>query len=333
MTSASDIFDSVHYERVRLSHLEAATLPSWCYTSEEFFQREVERIFTRTWNFVGREDEVPNPGDYFTLAMFGESVIVVRDDSGHVRAFVNTCRHRGTRLLDGKGHCRNIICPYHAWTYALNGTLIGMSGMEKTLAFEKSENGLLPVRLESWAGFMFVNFSQTTQSLLVHLGDLPHKFASYNFANMICVRRKEYDLRCNWKLYLENAMEDYHTPMVHKTSIGLQETTREETTGQWDAIHMESDSTIAVLPEDNSPFPHIPGLRGHPATGTYFTAVYPSTFFGTTQDCMWWLQQLVQGPDHTKVIVGSCFPRDTVARSDFEHEVHKYYRRWDKSIP
>lgn len=333
MAAVENLFDPQHYENVRLPHLEASTLLPWCYTSQDFYQREVERIFVKTWNFVGREDEIPNPGDYFTLEMFGESVIFIRNESGQVRAFANTCRHRGTRLLEGKGNCRTIICPYHAWTYSLNGNLVGMRGMEKTLNFDKSDNGLLPIRLKTWEGFMFINFSEMGESLMDYLGDLPEKFASYNFSDMVCVRRKEYDLACNWKLYIENAMEDYHTPMVHKTSIGLQETTREETRGQWDAIHMESDSTIAVLPEDHSPFPHIPGLRGRPASGTYFTVIYPSTFFATTQDCMWWLQQLVQGPASTKVIVGSCFPKGTVARPDFQEEVKKYYHRWDKSIP
>ena len=96
---------------------------------------------------------------------------------------------------------------------------------------------------------------------------------------------------------------------------------------------MESDSTIAVLPGEEPPFAHVPTLRGKAASGTYFTVIYPSTFFATTQDCMWWLQQLPDGPARTRVVVGSCFPRSTVARPDFEEQVEKYYRRWDKSLP
>ena len=118
MAAVENLFDPQHYENVRLPHLEASTLLPWCYTSQDFYQREVERIFVKTWNFVGREDEIPNPGDYFTLEMFGESVIFIRNESGQVRAFANTCRHRGTCLLEGKGNCRTIICPYHAWTYS-----------------------------------------------------------------------------------------------------------------------------------------------------------------------------------------------------------------------
>ena len=333
MPAATNIFDPGQYAQVRLPFLEASTLPPWCYTSEEFYQREVDRIFRRSWNFVGREDQIPHPGDYFTLEMFGESFIFIRDRAGSIHAFANTCRHRGCRLLAGEGNRSSIICPYHAWTYGPNGDLIGMRGMEKTAHFDAADYGLIPLRLESWAGFLFLNLDETAGPLQDYLGDLPEQFSSYEFSDMVCVRRKEYDLACNWKLYIENAMEDYHTAMVHNASIGDQETAPENTVGQWDSIHMESDSTIAVLPGEEPPFAHIPSLRGKAASGTYFTVIYPSTFFATTQDCMWWLQQLPDGPARTRVVVGSCFPRSTVARPDFEEQVEKYYRRWDKSLP
>ena len=120
---------------------------------------------------------------------------------------------------------------------------------------------------------------------------------------------------------------------MHKSSIGLQETDLIPTVGEWDSIHMESEATIAVLPEDTTPFPHVEGLRGRPASGTSFTVLYPTTFFGTTQDCMWWLQTIPNGPRKCRVIQGSCFPSSTVARRDFADHVGKYYKRWDKSIP
>ncbi len=333
MSVQSHIFDPRHYTQVRRPHLEAETLPPWCYTSAEFYQREIDRMFRTCWNFVGREDEIPEAGSYLTLEMFGEPVILIRDGDGEVRAFANTCRHRGTRLLRGSGTCRAIICPYHAWTYSLKGDLVGIPGMEETAGFRQADYGLKPLRLETWDGFMFVSFSHAAPPLREYLGDLPEKFAPYRFSEMICVRRKEYDLACNWKLYLENAMEDYHTPMVHRGSIGNQICVREDTRGQWDAIHMASERSAAVLPEDRSTLPHIPQLSGRPAWGTYFTVLYPGTFFATTQDCMWWLQQLPCGPHRTRVVVGSCFPRETVARDDFEREVQKYYHRWDTSLP
>jgi choline monooxygenase len=335
MTVTPSIFDPLLYSRVRQSVLAAEGLPPWCYTSREFYDREVERIFRREWNFLGRADEIARPGDFKVFDLVGESVIVLRDQAGNLRAFANTCRHRGTRLLDGAGSCKSIACPYHAWVYALDGRLIASLGMEETLGFEAADHGLLPVRLEDWAGFLFVNFADCGGTLAGHLGDLPERFAAYNFADMICVRRKEYDLACNWKLYLENAMEDYHTPTVHRKSIGLQKSLLEEAgSGAWDAIFMPAPRTIAVLPEDIADaFPPIVGLSGKPAGGTFFAVIYPCTFFATTQDCMWWLQEFPLGPGRTKVVIGSCFPRATAARPDFADKVAKYYRRWDKALP
>ncbi len=333
MAAVQDMFDPVHYEKVRLPYLEAETLPTWCYTSQEFYDREIDRIFKRCWNFVGRLDEIASPGDYRVIDLFGDSLILVRDKSGEVGAFANTCRHRGTRLLTGDGNCRAITCPYHGWAFSLAGDLVATPGMEKTVGFDRKDYGLAPVRLETWAGFMFVNLDAAAGSLADYLGDLPEQFASYNFDDMVCVRRTTYDLACNWKIFLENAMEDYHTPVVHKASIGKQVTTRVETTGAWDAIHMAADRTCAILPEETTTFPHIATLSGPPARGTHFTAVYPCTFLGATHDCMWWLHEVPQGPARTRLEVGSCFPRGTVARPDFETEVEKYYRRWDKSVP
>ena len=329
-----DMFDPAQYAKVRLPPLQAETLPSWCYTSEDFYRREVERMFKRGWNFVGRVDELPKPGDYLALDMFGEAIVVIRDRAGELRAFANTCRHRGTKLLQGRGYCTAIVCPYHNWAYALSGELISAVGMEHTENFDKRRYGLIPIRLETWGGFVFVSFDAEAPTLVDYLGDLPQRLASYGMGDMICVRRKEYELACNWKLYLENAMEEYHTPTVHKLSIGAQVTVREPTRGAWDGMFMPAEKTIAVLSEDiGSAFPPISGLDARAAHGTYFVVIYPMTFFAFTQDCLWWLQQFPQGATRTKVVIGSCFPRATVARPDFAERVEKYYRRWDKSLP
>jgi len=329
----ANLFDSTHYKDVRRPLIEASTLPSWCYTSEAFYQREVEQIFLKQWNFAGRLDEIPDSGDYMSLDFCGESVIVIRGKDDVVRAFANVCRHRSARLLEGRGRCRTIVCPYHSWVYDLDGTLLRMKGMEQTAGFDPAENGLIPLQVESWAGFLFVSFANDVMPLEEHLGDMTEQYASYRFADMLCVRRRSYDLKCNWKLYIENAMEDYHTATVHKDSIGNQDCVPVSTKGQWAAIHLEAADTIAVLTEDNTTLPHIEKLSGLAAKGTYFSVIYPGTFFATHQDCMWWLQLLPHAPDRTTVVIGSCFPRSSVAREDFAREVLKYYARWDKALP
>lgn len=329
----ANLFDSTHYEDVRRPLIEASTLPSWCYTSEAFYQREVEQIFLKQWNFAGRLDEIPDSGDYMSLDFCGESVIVIRGKDDVVRAFANVCRHRSARLLEGRGRCRTIVCPYHSWVYDLDGTLLRMKGMEQTAGFDPAENGLIPLQVESWAGFLFVSFANDVMPLEEHLGDMTEQYASYRFADMLCVRRRSYDLKCNWKLYIENAMEDYHTATVHKDSIGNQDCVPVSTKGQWAAIHLEAADTIAVLTEDNTTLPHIEKLSGLAAKGTYFSVIYPGTFFATHQDCMWWLQLLPHAPDRTTVVIGSCFPRSSIAREAFAREVLKYYARWDKALP
>jgi len=329
----ANLFDSTHYEDVRRPLIEASTLPSWCYTSEAFYQREVEQIFLKQWNFAGRLDEIPDSGDYMSLDFCGESVIVIRGKDDVVRAFANVCRHRSARLLEGRGRCRTIVCPYHSWVYDLDGTLLRMKGMEQTAGFDPAENGLIPLQVESWAGFLFVSFANDVMPLEEHLGDMTEQYASYRFADMLCVRRRSYDLKCNWKLYIENAMEDYHTATVHKDSIGNQDCVPVSTKGQWAAIYLEAADTIAVLTEDNTTLPHIENLSGLAAKGTYFSVIYPGTFFATHQDCMWWLQLLPHAPDRTTVVIGSCFPRSSIAREDFAREVLKYYARWDKALP
>lgn len=109
-----DILDPRHYATSRLPAMEAETLPPWCYTARYFFELEVERIFRKVWNFIGRADHIPNPGDYFTLDLVGVPIIVVRDRAGALRGFANACRHRGTLLVAGDGHCKAFKCPYHS---------------------------------------------------------------------------------------------------------------------------------------------------------------------------------------------------------------------------
>ena len=217
-----DIFDPAHYGGVRRPVGEAETLPAWCYTSPEFYAREVERIFTPGWHFVARTDELPEPGSYLAVDTAPGPLLLLRDGAGRVGVFANTCRHRGARLLDSHGRCRTIVCPYHAWTYGPDGSLLGAPGMQDRPGFDRAAWGLTPVRSESWQGFLFVRFSDRGPGLVEHFGDLAEKLGSYAFDQMVCVRRRDYDVACNWKLLVENAMEEYHTGTVHHASLGQQ---------------------------------------------------------------------------------------------------------------
>ena len=329
-----NIFDPKHYDAVRRPLVEASHLPAWCYTSEAFYRAEVERIFMRTWNFLGRADQLKKPGDYFTVEMTGIPLIVLRGADGKLSAFVNSCRHRGARLLTGEGSGRRTIaCPYHAWVYGMDGSLLAAQGMDGIADFQLGDHGLQPVRLETWDGFVFVNFDAGADSLDEYLGDLPQRMASYDLGSMVTVRRKEYQIDCNWKLLTENSMEEYHTATVHRGSIGAQTLTYEKGRGQWEAGHLFSEKSVATLPGEKGGFPHIKSLTGNAATGTYFVLLNPCTTLALAQDSLMWLELYPLGAARTKLVVGSAFPRSTVERADFEEVVQIYYRRWDKSIP
>jgi choline monooxygenase len=333
MPIVHDIFNPAHYRKIGLPLNECEALPRWAFTSEEFYRREVEHIFLKSWNFVGRADEIPNPGDYVTMTLAGEPIILIRDRAGTPRAFANTCQHRGARMLEGKGNVRAIKCPYHAWVYGIDGALTGTPDMERCVGFKREEYGLAKIKLEIWAGFMFVNFDPNSVSLMAYLGDLPRQFESYAYDDVVVTRRVEFDLDCNWKIYAENSTEVYHTPTVHGASLGKQLADYVPSKGNWSAIHMPGEETCAVLPSDASPFPQIAGLKGRPRHGTHFALVFPSTTLCCTHDCMWWLAVYPVSASKSLLSVGSCFPRSTVARPDFEEVVKKYYHRWDLATP
>jgi Rieske 2Fe-2S family protein len=211
--------------RIRASKAAAKTLPRRCFVSSEIFAKEQRKIFSNRWLLVGHQSEIPRPGDYFTVETAGESVIVIRTSppdngdaikSSAIRAFYNVCRHRGTRLIEQKaGRVRAIQCPYHAWTYALDGRLLGAPHMEGVPGFQKAGYGLNPAKLDLWEGFIFLNLSDKSVSLGKWFAPLKKKFSHWNLPQLRSARRIEYDVRANWKLIFENYSECYHCPGVH----------------------------------------------------------------------------------------------------------------------
>ncbi len=331
----ADPLSAHHFANMRLPLLEASTLPPWAYTSTGFYGGEVRQIFGTSWNFIGRADQLREPGSYLTLDFAGVPLAVVRDKDGTIRAFANTCRHRGARLLSGEGTTRDIRCPYHSWNYSLAGALRIAPEMDQTVGFERADFGLREFRLEAWGGFLFVCFDPAAPPLLEFLGDLPALLAPYGLDDMVTVRRKEWDIACNWKIYVENAMESYHVPTVHAQTIQRQKRSITPPLigkGQWCGLYTAHTGTRALETGDTG-FPYIPTLTGASAAGTYYILIYPSTMLALTFDCLWWLEIHPRGPQAMHLVSGACFPRATVARDDFAEVSQRYYRRWDKSIP
>ena len=172
----------------RLPLSQASTLPPACYTSPEFYAQEVECIFLKEWLCVGRTDQVEKPGDFFTLTLLDERLIVVRDEDNQVRVLSNVCRHRATQVVEGHGNLRRFECPYHGWTYSLKGDLIGAPEMQRTDNFDKNQCHLTTPRVEIWEGFIFVNFDQQAESLGPRLTPLSQRLQSYNLSEMRTVK-------------------------------------------------------------------------------------------------------------------------------------------------
>jgi choline monooxygenase len=307
--------------------LEASALPAPCYTSGRFFDAEMAEIHRRNWFFVGLASEFGAPGEYRAIETVGGPVIVLRDQKG-LRAFANCCRHRGSLLLEGSGKIRSIACPYHAWTYGLDGALLAAPDMERTIGFAPEEHGLLPIRLEMWQDLVFLNFDDAAPDLLSHLGDLPEQLGCYRFDEMVCTWRHKIECWCNWKLLVENALESYHTGLVHARSVGAQTSISPATRGEWVTLQVLSDTSIGVMMRDTPPFPPISGLTDAAKRGTYFTLILPTTQFACAQDCMWWLAMRPVAADRTVLSLGGCFPRSTAALPDFARDAALYYQRW-----
>lgn len=332
-----DIFAPELYAGVRRPLLEASTLPPWCYTSPRFYERERERIFLRAWNLIGRADEIPERGSYFAVDFVGIPLVVVRDQKGEPRAFVNSCRHRGSELVAGQGKCRAFRCPYHSWTYALDGRLVGIPGMQQAKDFDRSDYGLIGVRLETWDGFLFINFDEKAPALLDYLGGLTETLAPYNMAELVCARRRSYDLACNWKLVVENFKDAYHIATVHRRSINEYASVEiagfevKTPRGEYLISFARHSGSMALLKGETG-FVPIPTLEGKLTEGTHFPFVYPATMLVCTIDCIWYLQLFPKGPLQTTVVHGAYFPQSTVARFDFGEIVERYHQRWDVTL-
>jgi len=193
----------------------AWTLPSTLYIDPEVFALEKEKIFSQTWQVVGHAHQVASPGDYFTTELQGEPLLVARGNDGILRGFYNVCRHRAGPPAEGCGSRKLFRCGYHGWTYGLDGSLINATEMEGVEGFCREEFALVPVRAAEWFNFVFINLDKEARPLLEVLGELLPQAKKFPFAGMKLFERRTYEMKCNWKTYVDNYLEGYHLPSVH----------------------------------------------------------------------------------------------------------------------
>jgi Rieske 2Fe-2S family protein len=194
----------------------AHTLEALWYLSPDVFQSEAERIFSRQWICVGRASDLEQTGSFFVTEIAGESLIVTRDGAGRVRALYNVCRHRGTRMCtEAAGRFKGSIqCPYHAWTYGLDGSLLAARHMDGTAGFDPADYPLRQAPVVTFEGFLFVN-TQPETAFETAFAALEGRFAPWRLPELRSAKRIEYDVACNWKLVFQNYSECYHCPVIH----------------------------------------------------------------------------------------------------------------------
>src|SRR6204780_701860 len=193
----------------------AWTLPSHLYADAATFAAEKEKIFSRSWQVVGHASQVANPGDYFTTELVGEPLLIVRGSEGKLRGFYTGCRPRAGPPAEGCGSRKLFRCGYHGWTYGLDGSLISATEIEGVEGFRPEDFALAPGHVEGWFNLIFVNLDRDPRPLRESLGELPQQAEKFHFAGMKLFERRTYDMKCNWKTYVDNYLEGYHLPSVH----------------------------------------------------------------------------------------------------------------------
>ena len=334
-----DILSARHYAAVRRGGRLMRGLPLWCYTSERFQQAEKERIFLTTWNMIERVEVVPNAGDFHTMSFLGVPLLVVRGKDMQVRVFANTCRHRGALVAQGSGNCKAFRCPYHFWSYGLDGRFIGApnyvdpDGKALIDADNKAEFGLAEIESGTWGGFLFIRFKPGAHTLEQHLGAFVETLASHRIEDMVCARKVVYEMDANWKCFVENYIDAYHIPYVHKDSLARWKTERYvgvESRGEEYLVFAEHDGSQLLLPMPGyDGFPPMPQLDQDKARGTFFTTLRPGVMMTLGNDGALVFQSEPISAKKSRLTVSSLFPKSTLERDDFEPLSQNYYRRND----
>ena len=257
------------------------------YTDPTRFEREQERIFRRTWQFAGHVSQLERPGDCFALELHGRSLFCVRGRDGVVRAFYNACRHRAHQLVEGSGHKRVLVCPYHAWTYELDGRLRAAPGADRTPGFDATGICLTPVRSEIVGGFVFVNLDPDAEPMDTWYPGIAHALAEYlpdpERLRLVCAR--EVTERCNWKVSVENYSECYHCRLNHPTfSNGVVEADSYDIIPHGRVLrHVTKSVPVESLtyPVDPDSHPHALGYTSWFLWPTFSFQVYPGNVLNT----------------------------------------------------
>lgn len=298
------------------------TLQSRYYTDVDVFRGEMERFFFDAWICAGRSSAIPNAGDYFLRDVAGESVIVVRDAGGSIRAFYNVCRHRGTRMcsaLEGSLPGR-IQCPYHGWTYGLDGALLGAPHMEEA-GFCREEYPLHSVHTAEWDGHVFLHFGSSPEPLPKQLGDLPAKFAPWRMRELGLYRRITYEVQANWKLVVLNFNECLHCPLLHPALNRLTDylgaDNEPPAPGYLGGCMGFRGDAETMSMDGRRRRDYLPGLGEEERRKVCYYFVYPNLMLSLHPDYMMVHTLWPKAVDHTQIVCEWYFHPAEMAKPDF----------------
>ncbi|MFN8233780.1 MAG: aromatic ring-hydroxylating dioxygenase subunit alpha [Actinomycetota bacterium] len=305
------------------------TLAGSDYTSWDVYQEERERIWWGDWVCAGRTEEVANPGDYVVRDIAGESVFITRNGDGELRGFYNVCSHRGTKFVDdieGTGHAKKaFVCPYHAWTYDLDGRLIGSPNVKEDEHFDRGAFPLHPIHVDSYAGFLFVNLAiEPRRDLMDALTDGAETITAFERFRMDELRigvRIVYEVAANWKIVVENYNECLHCPQVHPELVQVVPLFRfgevwdEEIRD--DGNRMVEGATSFTI-SGSSELPRFPGLAPEDHEMYYGTYEFPNLMLNLHPDAGMYYIGYPKGPNHTQVVSEYLFRPETIAGPNFK---------------
>ena len=303
-----------------------STLPGRCYTAADWFAAEMDTVFATMWLHVGRLEHVSGRGDFVRCDVAGASVLVVGNGKGGVSAFHNVCRHRGTRLCaETSGSFPGTIqCPYHAWTYNLDGCLIGAPLMDDVPGFDRSAYPLHSVACDVWDGHVFVNLSSNPPPLTAQLHDLPARFAPWRMGELRMVRRVEYHVEANWKLIVQNYNECLHCPVIHPMLNRMHHylgAANVPTTETYCGGAMGFKPGVETLSVDGRRRRAIlPGLTGDDCTLVNYFAIYPNLLLTLHPDYMLTVTIWPETPTRTRLVSEWHFHPREIARPGFVYE-------------
>jgi len=299
------------------------SLPSEYYLSEEIFGRERERIFSREWFCAGRADTLPEPGAVRVLDLLGESILVARTGQGKLVAHYNVCRHRGARLCAGDVAAATIRCPYHAWTYGLDGKLLGAPFLNQDPSLRQEDFSLYPVGIQLWGGFFFLNLwpaGPVARDFPAALGPIPERLGRYPLASLATARSISYDVAANWKVVAENYNECYHCAGVHPELCEVVPAFKEGGGAGLDWEHgiPHRDGAFTFTKNGTTTREPFAGLSEQEKVRHKGELLYPNLFLSLSPDHVAAFRLTPEGPGRTRVVCDFLFDPAEMARPGFD---------------